>query len=1093
MKFYLDKNQITRLASNTDTYHHGYTYWLNGRVRDVSLTMDNSACIASAVVSGTKSDYKVMVAFDGNGVLQRYNCMCSSAGIWHGACKHVVATLLSLHAMNRERVVISRSSRISNEVLQAFEALTYADVAADFAQEVEPAMQVSFVPEFMSAGDGRAQLSFAIGRRKKYIIKNMREFVRRMREGEVFAYGKDLELTHKLSSFDAESRELLALILREFTNFDTMSAWQANLRQAFDQVSNTRFFPLSARNLDAFFALYNGQTVKAAVYGAQAEAVRLSSSAPGLMFDIDASSDGMELSMTSDAFLFAGEGYHYILCGETLHRVTHSYAETAGPLLSAFQSLGAQRMLFPSRDLSRVRTFLAAQLRKHGLLRETGAVKETLTGLPLTKKAYFDTDGRTISCRASFVYGEQAINPIEKQGDIADMIRDVPNEFRFQALLEQIGFVPDERTGTYTLTGGEQIFRFYHEPNGLAALRENAEIFITDAVRNVAEKPRASVSVGLRISGNLLEVKVNADGFSMLELMDILDAHRVQKKYYRLRDGSFINFADAEQNEAFGAVSELMQGLGASKKDIEGDTIKTPAFRALVASNVLEKRQAHIKAARDVSFQTLVADFQSYASANYSVPQALASVLRAYQTEGFKWLTALDCAGFGGILADDMGLGKTVQMIAVLLAEKEKASDAQATSIVVAPTSLVYNWEKEIARFAPELRTCMICNGAARRQELLEGEASAQADVLITTYDMLKRDIALYENKTFRFIIADEAQNIKNPVTQNARALKLLKGRTRFALTGTPMENALIELWSIFDFIMPGYLHSRSKFTKLYEEPILRGEDAKVSAVLKRQIMPFVLRRLKSDVLTELPEKIETTLYAEMTAEQQKVYTAYLMQAKGELSGAFEGDAYRESQIEILSKLTRLRQLCCHPATFMENYKGGSGKLDATVETVLSSVQAGHRLLVFSQFTKMLDILGVMLSKEGIPYFSLYGSTPSKDRLDMAERFNNGAREVFLISLKAGGTGLNLTGADVVIHYDPWWNPAVMDQAADRAHRFGQDKTVHVINIVAKDSIEEKIMTLQAKKKSLIDSVVEEGAHFIGKMAREDVQALFNE
>jgi len=363
---------------------------------------------------------------------------------------------------------------------------------------------------------------------------------------------------------------------------------------------------------------------------------------------------------------------------------------------------------------------------------------------------------------------------------------------------------------------------------------------------------------------------------------------------------------------------------------------------------------------------------------------------------------------------------------------------------------------------------------------------------------MLKRDVEYYKELDFDYIIADEAQNIKNPTTQAAKSLKELKGRVRYALTGTPIENTLTELWSIFDFIMPGYLYSASKFSKLYEVPIVKYNDANAAAKLRKQISPFVLRRVKESVLKELPEKTETILQAEFLPEQKKIYQATLLETIGAFDDIIAQDAFADNRMRILAQLTRLRQICCHPSLYLEDYSGGSGKLDLAIETIQLALESGHRVLLFSQFTSMLELIKqtidtselVIPCGKRVQYFYLDGSVKSKERMEMTERFNYGEKELFLISLKAGGAGLNLTGADVVIHYDPWWNPSVMDQASDRAHRYGQKKAVQVFNIVAKDSIEEKIMTLQDKKRGLIDSVITEGGSFINLLSEEEVRKL---
>ena len=376
------------------------------------------------------------------------------------------------------------------------------------------------------------------------------------------------------------------------------------------------------------------------------------------------------------------------------------------------------------------------------------------------------------------------------------------------------------------------------------------------------------------------------------------------------------------------------------------------------------------------------------------------------------------------------------------------------------------------------------------RRKLIDG--ISECDVVITSYPLIRRDIELYEQYSFRYCILDEAQHIKNGASRNARSVKLINAETRFALTGTPIENNLYELWSIFDFVLPGYLYSYNRFDEKYVRTDA-GEDTSDSlADLNRQIRPFVLRRLKKDVLNELPEKIENTMTAELTDEQRKIYLAYLSDIRGEIKQEIEASGFEKSRIKILAALTRLRQLCCHPSLFVENYHGGSGKLQMLEEIMQESIEGGHRILLFSQFTAMLQLVRKRLDELGIPYLYLDGATPVSERGFLVNSFNEGAGKIFLISLKAGGTGLNLTGADTVIHYDPWWNPAVEDQATDRSYRIGQKKSVYVIKLVTRGTIEEKILALQEKKRSLIDAVIQPGETLLSKMSPEEIQALFD-
>ncbi len=393
-----------------------------------------------------------------------------------------------------------------------------------------------------------------------------------------------------------------------------------------------------------------------------------------------------------------------------------------------------------------------------------------------------------------------------------------------------------------------------------------------------------------------------------------------------------------------------------------------------------------------------------------------------------------------------------------------------------------------------------VAGNAAEREEILQNAADgreepagmAKPDVLVTSYDLLKRDVLLYQELEFRFQIIDEAQYIKNPSTQSAKAVKLVKAQTRFALTGTPIENRLGDLWSIFDYLMPGFLFTYSGFKKRFETPIVKDGDERALKALHRLTGPFVLRRLKSDVLKELPEKLETVVYSMPDKEQKELYTANALQLKNQLE-SLSGASVGAEKMQILAQLTRLRQLCCDPSLCYERYKGGSAKLDTCVELIAGGIGGGHKILLFSQFTSMLDIIGKRLKKEGISYHLLTGSTSKEDRMRLAGEFQTDEVPVFLISLKAGGTGLNLTAADIVIHYDPWWNVAAQNQATDRTHRIGQEKQVSVFRLIMKDTIEENIIRLQENKQSLAEQIITEGTLSIGSLSREELLSILSQ
>ena len=569
------------------------------------------------------------------------------------------------------------------------------------------------------------------------------------------------------------------------------------------------------------------------------------------------------------------------------------------------------------------------------------------------------------------------------------------------------------------------------------------------------------------------------------KIKEVLQKYKLNKKYHRLKDGSFITLEDNKDVEF---LNTLIDGLDISYKNIE-DTLQLPVNRALYLDKLL-KQNSQIEVKVDNKYEKLINDTKISSTSNVSINE-LDNILRDYQKIGHKWLSTLDEYGFGGILADDMGLGKTIQILSVLLTTKKQEKVSRA-SLIVAPSSLTLNWKSEAEKFAKDLNILIINGTAEDRKKKIK--QIKKYDIVITSYDLLKRDIEEYEelDYIFRYIVADEAQYIKNNNTQNSKAIKRIKAQTKYALTGTPMENSLSELWSIFDYIMPGYLFTYKKFKKNYEIPIAKEDDEQVLNKLKMIIEPFVLRRTKKEVLKELPDKTTIILNNEMLEEQEKIYLSYLAQAKNELQEEIEDKGFEQSRIKILALLTRLRQICCHPSLFISNYKDGSGKLNQCSELVRDAVQSGHKILLFSGYTSMFEIIEQTLKKEGINYLKLTGKTSVKERFDLIEQFNNDENvKVFLISLKAGGTGINLTSADMVIHYDPWWNLSVENQATDRTHRIGQTKKVQVYKLITKNSIEEKIYDLQQRKKELIDNMLSTDTKFINKLSKEDIMGLF--
>ncbi len=486
----------------------------------------------------------------------------------------------------------------------------------------------------------------------------------------------------------------------------------------------------------------------------------------------------------------------------------------------------------------------------------------------------------------------------------------------------------------------------------------------------------------------------------------------------------------------------------------------------------------------DEEFKYLIDNIKNTDQLKFELPTNLNAKLRDYQVKGYRWLKTLKYFGFGGILADDMGLGKTLQALALIQDLYNNKPNCKV--LVVAPSSVIYNWEAEILKFTPSLKYIVLAESKLIREKHFEN--LDDYNVIVTSYALIRRDIDKYLEYEFDYCFLDEAQYIKNFFSLSANACKMIKAENKFAMTGTPIENSLSELWSIFDFIMPGYLRNYHYFKKNYEKRIMVSNDEECLNKLYNKVKPFILRREKKNVALELPLKQEKNVYISLDGDQEKIYMAYLLEAKKEISREIGINGFNKSQIKILSILTKLRQICCDPNLFVENYQGNSAKLDHLLELINDKISKGHRILLFSQFTSMLDIIQEKLEKNS--YFRIDGKVKSKDRMEMVKRFNMGEKEIFLISLRAGGTGLNLVGADTVIHFDPWWNPAVEDQATDRAYRIGQENRVEVYKLITKNTIEERINELKDKKREVANAIIKSGETFITKLNEEELVSI---
>ena len=597
--------------------------------------------------------------------------------------------------------------------------------------------------------------------------------------------------------------------------------------------------------------------------------------------------------------------------------------------------------------------------------------------------------------------------------------------------------------------------------NGLENLNKETNDEYID--QNITINPNITLDISQSRNG-YMSMKLNIEGVDSNEYRELFSSYKNNNRLYRMKNGAYLDLKDNDLEQAF----KLIDILNIYN---DFDNMKIPNNKAIYLEKLIEDEDlSFVNGSKYVS--NVIKKFDKVKSKNYEIPKDLNATLRDYQVSGFEFFKTLSDYQFGGILADEMGLGKTIQTIAFLLSNKDKKS------IVITPTALIYNWKNELEKFAPTLKVGLLHAAKSEREKILDNIDNY--DVILTTYTTYKNDIDKYKNINFDYCIIDEAQNIKNPDAIITKAIKNVNAKVRFALTGTPIENNLMELWSIFDFIMPGYLYNKSKFKSIFVN------NDKNIIELKNLIKPFILRRTKKEVITELPDKIEQKIIIDLEKEHKRAYKGYVNLITRKIK------ENNQDNITVFSYLTKLRQLCLSPELMVKNYQGKNSKLDVLINIINDS--SDEKILVFSQFTKVLEVIGKRLNEENISYSYLDGKTSAKDRVKLVEEFNTNNNKVFLISLKAGGTGLNLTSANIVVHFDPWWNPAVEDQASDRAHRIGQKNVVNVIKLIAKGTAEERVINLQETKKELIEDVINgnlDNSSTLKNLSKDDIIDLF--
>lgn len=1097
-KYFNGEAIIDSLSMTTDTAKKAKELIKNGLVKLESVEENNRAFdinysylfqqdtgvrgVARAQVESDKCDVSIEFERD---KLTYAGCTCSRCvnknriSVYFGNesknCEHVVATVFLLNAYLDSHELGDETNYFGDSFLSYYDN----EEGEDGSIKLVPRLILS---DYVN-GNGLF-IQFRIGRKKLLMIKNYVNFVDAIKGGEVYPLGKNDSVRLSYSVFDEESLKYVKLIE---TMIERELAVSYKLLDYTKTKLNVSRIKMDASNTDEIFDL---------LVGKKFEYIKEEAGRKNVTSEIEFREHnekinikitpiynnehfgGINLKLDFPRFIKTNN-YVYCIDDEYLSRCDTKTLDLIKAL--RISDFGYQNVKIGRKNIGRFYSKVLPIIKDSAIIKDEAP--EAIEYVPEEANItfYLDMEDGNAMGKVEASYSGGRVDILS--GKILEtteeeLLRDAKQENKAVEVLKR--FMPDDSINGCLLTKTEDEL-YELKVSGIDVLNKYGRVLGSDGFNDVRVYKRPSASIGVSVKSNLLQLELLSEDMSPEELADIVSSYRKKKKYYRLKNGAFINM-DSEYMDSF---DEMLNVLDISAKDLRAGALSVPLYRSIYIDEMMKEHNELVEK-RDSSFAKLINKFDGIKSIDFTPPAEVKDILRGYQKEGFKWLRSVEELGFGGILADDMGLGKTLQIISLLIDAKQNGRLSKA--LIVCPASLVYNWSEEISKFDKDnlLEVSVLAAGKEERQKYLE--ESEDVDVYISSYDTLRRDISLYHDMKFSHQIIDEAQFIKNQNTGVAKAVKAVKADVKFALTGTPIENRLSELWSIFDYIMPGFLYSYNAFRTRYENDIVKTGDENSAKILSKMIAPFVLRRLKSEVALDLPDKIEEIRVSRFDKKQQLAYDGELSNLKKILLGDKD---YNSTKMIVLSEITKLRQICCDPSLIFENYVGESAKLETCIDLVKSGIEAGHKILLFSQFTSMLDIIGKRFEEEKITSYMITGATPKDKRLQLVNKFNNDDTNVFLISLKAGGTGLNLTGADIVIHYDPWWNFAAQNQATDRAHRIGQKNTVTVYRLIAKGTIEEKIVKLQESKKDLADRVLnfEEGMS-LSNISKEELLEL---
>jgi len=1107
MGFQLTERIIKQLCGRF-SYSKGEDYYRRNRVTITDYDPDLSRY--QATVRGTIR-YGVRIEIDGNGDVDAA-CSCPAYASYDHYCKHIAAALLKIHEMqhggnapvrsyasalhlqtghagmpgranSRPSSLLSDAAehpadsavdmQLTRSVLTLFEDKPARPTGAGMYFDARTPLDVEFICKLFPYGYRKLMfgIEMKVGTKRLYIVQKIRELLERIERREVYEFTKHFTYDPALHSFSREQDEVIRQLIDISRNEKLFREMSNPFALHTNHAGGDRMLLIPPAAWETILPLLAASpSAKLEQDGTTYDRIHISDERIPLQFEFgEARAGDYRLDIRGLERMTILEAYGTVLVDGKLLRLQPEPCKRLVELKRLLDASHGDKVHIPPEQIEPFMEKVIPGLAKLGSVHIAQTVSDRIVQKPLKAKLYLDRVRDKLLAGLEFHYGEIVVNPLEsgsKRTTDRILVRDGIQERQILELMDQSTFAKTE--SGYFMEGEEAEYEFL--VHIVPRLEQLVDVYATSAVKVRILRghvPKVKVDVDERT--DWLEFKFDIDGIPESEIRGILKSLEEKRRYYRLPSGALLPLESAEFQE----IVRFMNAMGAHKGEISQSSTLLPIVRGL---HLIDSDRQGNAVKLGKSFRQLLDNMRNPDNLDFPVPDRLAPVLRDYQKYGFGWLKTLAHYRFGGILADDMGLGKTLQSIAFIVSVLPEIRERQMPAIIVAPASLVYNWRNELMKFAPEIRA-VIADGSKSERSMALRE-SVSADVVITSYPLLRRDIELYRRQTFHTLFLDEAQAFKNYATQTAQAVKQIQAGFRFALTGTPVENSLEELWSIFDAVFPELFPGRKAFNELPRD------------VVAKRVRPFLLRRLKSDVLKELPDKIESVQASELLPEQKKLYIAYLAQLQQETLKHLNDKGFQKNRIKILAGLTRLRQICCHPALFAEGYVGSSAKFEQLLEILEECRGAGKRALVFSQFTEMLGLIGRELGSLDMPYFYLDGNTPPQERVELCRRFNEGERDLFLISLKAGGTGLNLTGADTVILYDLWWNPAVEQQAADRAHRIGQKNVVQVIRLVTEGTVEDKMYELQQRKKNLIDEVIQPGQEALSSLTEQEIREI---